>query len=196
MSEQAPPTKRAVFLDRDGVLNRPLVCDGRPLAPSRFEELEVLDGVIDACDRLRTAGFALVVVTNQPEVARGTLDPAELEAMHDALVDLLHLDQVRVCPHDDADACRCRKPKAGMLLDAAEELGLDLPASFLVGDRWRDVEAANAAGCRAIFVDWGWTERAPSPPFDVVGSLVQAADVVLGATTINPSADQRNHRGN
>jgi D-glycero-D-manno-heptose 1,7-bisphosphate phosphatase len=182
-----------VFLDRDGVVNRPLVRDGRPYAPSRFEELEVLDGVADACARLRDAGFALVLVTNQPEVARGTLDRAELDAMHASLRDLLGLDAVAVCPHDDADRCSCRKPLPGLVVDAAEELGVDLPSSYLVGDRWRDVEAAHAARCTPLFVDWGWDERSPTPPYHAVGSLSEAADVILDPGRLDMIADRRTH---
>ena len=189
-------SRRAVFLDRDGVLNRPLQRDGKPYAPSRAEDLELLDGVVEACAALREAGFALVVVTNQPEVARGTLDPAELDVMHDSLRARLGLAQVRVCPHDDADGCHCRKPKPGMVVDAAAELDLDAAASYLVGDRWRDVDAAHAAGCTAVFVDaWGWDERSPTPPYHAVGSLGAAVDLIVGAPPVAPHADPRSSDG-
>jgi D-glycero-D-manno-heptose 1,7-bisphosphate phosphatase len=180
-----------VFLDRDGVVNRPLARDGRPYAPSRLEELEVLDGVVDACARLRAAGFALVVVTNQPEVARGTLDSDQLDAMHASLRDLLGLDAVAVCPHDDADGCACRKPLPGMVVDAAAELGVDLAASYLVCDRGRDVDAAHAAGCTAVFVDWGWDERSPTPPYHAVGSLAEAADLILDPVRLGTISERR-----
>ncbi len=115
MGIHAVKTQPAVFLDRDGVINRAIVRDGRPYAPTRVEDLEVLPGVHEALVRLKAAGFALVVITNQPDVARGSLTEQALRAMHEHLTALLPLDEVRVCCHDDADGCDCRKPKAGML---------------------------------------------------------------------------------
>jgi D-glycero-D-manno-heptose 1,7-bisphosphate phosphatase len=171
--------RRAVFLDRDGVVVRALVSDGLPRSASTLEALEILPDVEDACLALKEAGFALVVVTNQPEIARGTLDPETVVRQNDALKDALPLDEVVVCPHDDADGCDCRKPKPGMLLDAASRLGIDLAASFMVGDRWRDVEAGRAAGCRVVFVDHGYDESLDAEPDAVVSSLGDASRWVL-----------------
>src|SRR5262245_3380014 len=109
--------KPAVFLDRDGVINRALVKDRRPGAPTRVDQLEILPGVPEALARLREAGYALVVVTNQPDVAKGTVAKDEIEAMHALLMTELPLDEIRVCYHIDADKCACRKPKPGLLLD-------------------------------------------------------------------------------
>lgn len=173
------PARRAVFLDRDGVVVRALVSDGLPGSASTFEELEILPDVEDACFALKEAGFALVVVTNQPEIARGTLDPETVARQNDALRDALPLDEVLVCPHDDADGCECRKPKPGMLLDAASRLELDLAASFMIGDRWRDVGAGRAAGCRVVFVDHGYDERPGAEPDAVASSLGDASRWVL-----------------
>ena len=171
--------RRAVFLDRDGVVNRAIVRDGRPFPPATAEQLEVLPGVAAALARLRAAGFRLVVVTNQPDVARGTQPRAEVDRMHARLAAELAIDEFRVCDHDDADGCACRKPKPGMLQDAARESGLALAESYMVGDRWRDVEAGQRAGCTAIFVDRGYHERRPDAPDAVVGSLPEAADWIL-----------------
>ena len=151
--------RAGVFLDRDGVLNHPIITDGKPHSPMRMIEFRLFDGVAEACARLRSAGFAVVVITNQPEISRGTLDPAELESMHDALRSVVDVDEVRVCPHDDNDGCHCRKPKPGMLIDAAESLSLNLDHSYLVGDRWRDIQAGQAVGCPTVFVNHGWAER-------------------------------------
>ena len=159
---------RAVFLDRDGVVNRPVVRDGKPYPPMRVEELELLPGVSDALFRLHRAGFRLVVVTNQPDVARGTQQRTVIDAMHARLASALPIDEFRVCDHDDGDDCACRKPKAGMLEAAARESGLSLPASFIVGDRWRDIEAGRRAGCTTIFVDCGYRERRPERPDAIV----------------------------
>jgi D-glycero-D-manno-heptose 1,7-bisphosphate phosphatase len=153
--------RRAVFLDRDGVLNPPVIRDGCPFPPSSLAQFELYPEVPLACARLRQDGFALVVVTNQPDVARGTLDVRLVEAMHDRLRRELPLDGVFTCLHDDADRCRCRKPAPGLLVAAAAELALDLERSFMVGDRWRDVEAGRRAGCRTVHVDRGYQERAP-----------------------------------
>jgi D-glycero-D-manno-heptose 1,7-bisphosphate phosphatase len=151
--------RRAVFLDRDGVLNAAVVRDGLPYPPRSVDELEILPGVEEACTGLRGAGFDLVVVTNQPDVARGTQTLEAVRRINDALLAALPLDEVVICPHDDADGCDCRKPKPGMLVAAAERRGIDLSASFMVGDRWRDVEAGIRAGCRTLLIGRGYDER-------------------------------------
>jgi D-glycero-D-manno-heptose 1,7-bisphosphate phosphatase len=173
-------TRRAVFLDRDGVLNRTGVKDGKPYPPGDVSELEVLPGVEKALDSLRRAGFALVVVTNQPDVARGIQTIERLTAINNRLRSLLALDALYVCCHDDRDRCECRKPAPGMLLAAAREFGVDLAASFMVGDRWRDIEAGRRAGCRTILVDYGYDEDKDMKPDWRVVSLAEAARVILG----------------
>lgn len=176
MSDLRPATGRrpAVFLDRDGVLNDVDVRGGTPVPPAGIERLRLLPGVVEACHRLRDLGFALVVVTNQPDIARGKQSRDEVERMHALLHQQLPLDEVVVCAHDDADDCLCRKPRPGMILDAAARLDIDLAASFCVGDRWRDVEAAKRAGVVAIFVDRGYGERRPTDADLVVASLPDA----------------------
>jgi D-glycero-D-manno-heptose 1,7-bisphosphate phosphatase len=169
----------AVFLDRDGVVNRAPVRAGRPTSPAGVGELEVLPGVPEACARLRAAGFALIVVTNQPEVARGRLSREVVEAIHDCLRRRLPLDDIRVCYHDDADGCACRKPKPGMLLAAARDWGIDLARSVMVGDRWRDIEAGRRAGCRTVFIDYGYVEPRPEDADFETDSLLSAAEWIL-----------------
>jgi len=139
-------TARAVFLDRDGVLNRAIVRDGSPYPPAGIAEIELLPGTREACAALRAASYLLIVVTNQPDIARGKQNRETVDALNGWLQRELELDQIRVCPHDDRDACPCRKPAPGMLLEAARQLNIDLAASFMVGDRWRDVEAGKRAG--------------------------------------------------
>jgi D-glycero-D-manno-heptose 1,7-bisphosphate phosphatase len=170
--------RRAVFLDRDGVLNAAVVRGGIPHPPGDVDEVEVLPGVKEACIRLREAGFELVVVTNQPDIARGAQTSEAVRRINDALLAVLPLDEVVVCPHDDADGCACRKPKPGMLIETAQRRGIDLPASFMVGDRWRDVEAGFRAGCRTVFVDRGYDER-PAQPDVSVSDLGEAAIWIL-----------------
>jgi D-glycero-D-manno-heptose 1,7-bisphosphate phosphatase len=172
--------KRAVFLDRDGVINRALVRNGRPYPPVRLTELEILPGVETALLSLRQAGYLLIVVTNQPDVARGALSRQVVEEIHRVLKDQLAIDEIRTCYHDDKDHCTCRKPKPGALVSSALDHEIDLAQSYMVGDRWRDIEAGRLAGCRTIFIDYGYQE-APPEQFDFkVKSLVQATDIILG----------------
>jgi D-glycero-D-manno-heptose 1,7-bisphosphate phosphatase len=171
--------RRAVFLDRDGVINRTVVREGKPYPPDAVSDVEVLPGVPEAMRRLRAAGYLLVVVTNQPDVARGTQSRARIDAIHARLTRDLPLDDVRCCYHDDDDACECRKPKPGLLVAAAAAHGIDLAASVMVGDRWRDVEAGRRAGCTTVFVDATYSERRPDRPDATVGSLSEAADWIL-----------------
>ncbi len=171
--------RRAVFLDRDGVLNRAFEDAGGTLRPpSTPDALELLDGAAAACARLREAGFALVVATNQPDVARGTQEHSVVEEINDALRREIELDAVFTCYHDDKDGCGCRKPRPGLLLDAAAQLGIDLGASFMVGDRALDVEAGRRAGCRTVLVGDAPAEadfRAPSLYASVDWILEEAA---------------------
>lgn len=169
-----------VFLDRDGVLNEPVVRDGKPFPPAGPDELVLCEGAQPALQALRSAGFALVVVTNQPDVARGTVARATVDAINARLRGLLDVDDVLVCAHDDRDACACRKPKPGLLHDGARRHGIDLAHSYLIGDRWRDIEAGAAAGCRTALVDRGYAERPPSVPPDArVGSVLEAARWII-----------------
>ena len=176
----------AVFLDRDGVLNAARVVDGRPHPPADLSELAVLPGVEPACRRLAEAGLRLIVVTNQPDVARGTQSLDAVEAINDRLRAELGLDDVIVCPHDDADGCSCRKPRPGMLLRAAGEWGIDLAGSVMVGDRWRDIEAGRAAGARTVFVDRHYDEPAPVDPDLTVSELEESVPWIIETTARRP----------
>ena len=182
--------RRAVFLDRDGVINRAFVRDGKPLPPPTLQELEVLPGVPEALHELKQHGFELLVVTNQPDVGRGKQSRQALDAMHQSLSASLPIDDILVCTHTDQDNCDCRKPMPGMLLEAARKHNIDLAASFMVGDRWRDIEAGYNAGCKTILIDYGYSERPPDRVPDLrVGSLREAADWIIrsSAKGVNPS---------
>ncbi|MEO8007491.1 MAG: HAD family hydrolase [Betaproteobacteria bacterium] len=171
--------RRAVFLDRDGVINRSIVRDGKPFPPGSVAELEILAGVRDALVSLRSTGFLNIVVTNQPDMATGKQKIEIIEAMHRRLRLELALDDIKVCYHTDADQCDCRKPNPGMLLEAAKDHGIDLRQSYLVGDRWRDVAAGQAAGCGCFFVDYEYNEQRPVQPYVAVKSLSEAAGLIL-----------------
>jgi D-glycero-D-manno-heptose 1,7-bisphosphate phosphatase len=115
-------------------------------------------------------------------VARGTSSQELVDSIHERLKSTLDLDAIFTCFHDDADACDCRKPKPGLLHRAAQDLGIDLPSSFMIGDRRRDVEAGNRAGCRTFLVDYSYREGLPSSCDFRVGSLVEASRIILAQT--------------
>ncbi len=170
---------RAVFLDRDGVLNRAMVREGRPHEPKSVAELELLPGVSGALTALKAGGFYLIVVTNQPNVARGKQRREVVEAMNAALKTRLPLDDIFVCYHDDPDHCECRKPRPGLLMRATEKYAIDLSMSYIVGDRWRDIEAGCHAGCHTILIDYHYAEPLQHAPEHRANSLVEAADWIL-----------------
>jgi D-glycero-D-manno-heptose 1,7-bisphosphate phosphatase len=170
---------RAVFIDRDGVINANVERDSRPVAPTRLEDFRLLPGVEEAISRLKAAHFKVIVITNQPDVATGRTERATVAAMHEEIMRRLDVDDIKVCTHVDSDNCECRKPKPGMLLEAAAEWGIDLAESYCIGDRWRDIEAGRAAGCLTLFVDYGVEQEAPMQPDRIIGSLTEAVAFIL-----------------
>jgi D-glycero-D-manno-heptose 1,7-bisphosphate phosphatase len=172
--------RRAVFLDRDGVLNEPVLRDGRPYPPSGLDELIMVPDAGASLARLKRRGFLLLVVTNQPDVRRGTSTQAEVEKINRYLAENLPLDDFFTCYHDDSDHCDCRKPLPGLFTKAAAKHGVDLASSYMIGDRWRDIDAGSAAGCRTVLIDRHYNERKPdTKPDRVVESLAQACDWIL-----------------
>jgi D-glycero-D-manno-heptose 1,7-bisphosphate phosphatase len=176
----------AVFLDRDGTLNCAFERDGESVPPRDTTEFALLPGVKEAIQDLRKAGFALIVVTNQPDVARGTLALPVAEEINEALTRLLSVDLVMSCYHDNSDHCFCRKPKAGMLVAAAEQLDLDLHTSFMVGDRWRDTGAGRNAGCTTLQIRTSTDNHAPEDvaPDYWVKSLPEAVPLIIRLHTL------------
>ncbi|HSR09744.1 MAG TPA: HAD family hydrolase [Bryobacteraceae bacterium] len=171
------PGQRAVFLDRDGVINQAIVRGGKPYPPASVDELVVAADAPAALEALKQAGFLLLVVTNQPDIARGKQTLAAVEAIHQALQRDLPLDDFFLCPHDDSDRCNCRKPLPGLLLRGADKYRIDLSRSFMVGDRWRDIEAGAGAGCATVWLDLGYLEkRSAVKPSATVNSLRAAVD--------------------
>ncbi len=171
--------RRAVFLDRDGVLNRAVVRDGKPYPPTDLKSFEILPEVGPALAALKSAGFLLIVATNQPDVARGVQTLSTVESMHDILRQSLPLDGICACYEEDGPDCTCYKPKPGLLLDAASKLNVNLRASYMVGDRWRDVGAGVAAGCTTIFIDRHYAEDLRDTPDISCGNLAEAAAAIL-----------------
>jgi D-glycero-D-manno-heptose 1,7-bisphosphate phosphatase len=171
--------KKAVFLDRDGVVNKSFVIAGVPKPPKNLSEVEIIDGVKEAIKILFERDFVIVVVTNQPDVARGVVDQRSVEKINDFLGHELGIQHFYTCYHDDFERCDCRKPKPGLLLRAAKDLDLGLSKSFMVGDRWRDIEAGQAAGCHCFFIDYEYLEKSPVFPFTKVASLIEAAHLIM-----------------
>jgi len=178
----AAPRKRAVFLDRDGVLIHAIVRDNKPFAVTALDQVRLIEGVAEACAKLSQLGYLLILTTNQPDVARGKISRSFVDQVNSDLAYQLKLDMVRLCDHDDKDGCNCRKPKPGLMTEPAAELGIDLGASFVVGDRWRDVEAGQRAGCRTVFIDYGYDETLGSLPDHKAPSLLAAVDWIAQQT--------------
>jgi D-glycero-D-manno-heptose 1,7-bisphosphate phosphatase len=172
--------KRAVFLDRDGILNRAIVRNGKPYPPVNLHQLEILPGVSEALIKLNAANYLLIVITNQPDVARGTANKVDVEEINSQLSSRLPLDDIKTCYHDSGDHCFCRKPMPGALLEAAKEHDIDLSKSFMVGDRWRDIEAGQRAGCKTFFVNYRYAEQQPEMPDFIVSSLLEAQKIITG----------------
>lgn len=155
--------KKAVFIDRDGVINRTIFRLGKERAPYSLDEFELLPGVFEAVTFLKGMGFLTIVVTNQPDVARGWVDKDVVDAVNQQTLDLLPLDDLKVCFHDNNHHCECRKPKPGMLIKASQDHTIDLKASYMVGDRISDIEAGLIAGCRTILIGENSTEEVHRP---------------------------------
>jgi D-glycero-D-manno-heptose 1,7-bisphosphate phosphatase len=175
--------RAAVFLDRDGVLNQAVVRDGRPFPPAAVGEVVIPAGVREACRLLSDAGLLLVGVTNQPDIARGATSRHAVDAINGYLRRELDLDAVYVCPHDDGDACGCRKPAPGLLLEAAADWDVDLTRSVMVGDRWRDVDAGRRAGVTTVWLRRDYREPPPDAPDHVVDHLVDVVPLVVASAT-------------
>jgi transaldolase len=188
-----PVTERrrpAVFFDRDGVLNEAVVVEGKPYPPYREADVHIFSEAPPALARLKAAGYALICVTNQPDVARGTQTHEAVGAINARLLAELPLDDILVCFHDDPDGCDCRKPAPGLLLQAVARHGIDLTASFMVGDRWRDTLAGHRAGCRTVLIDHGYNESWSGPPPDkTTTTLADAVAWILKETSVKTSEE-------
>lgn len=175
----------ALFLDRDGVLNHSIVKDGKPFAPTTLADFEFLPGVKDALLLTKSAGFLNIVVTNQPDLSTGKIDPEQSRLIFEHCFLQLDLDDIKVCPHLEIDQCDCRKPLPGMIFNAAKEYGIDVSKSYMIGDRWRDIECGQAAGCKTnFFIDYGYSEKMPEPPYTLVRNLAEAVEIILEETQL------------
>lgn len=171
---------RAVFLDRDGVINRSILVDGVPRPPSKISDVEILEGVTEAVQKLKSEFFVPVVVTNQPDVARGLLSTLQVHEINEFIGSIVGVEFFYTCFHDNEDLCDCRKPLPGLINRASAELNLDTSESYIIGDRWSDISAGQAAGCRAFFIDYSYPEKRPELPFTNVSSLLEAVHIITG----------------
>jgi D-glycero-D-manno-heptose 1,7-bisphosphate phosphatase len=170
----------AVFLDRDGIINRAIVRNGKPSPPDRMEELEILPGSAASLPRLANAGYVLIGITNQPDVARGAQSRQTVESFNAVILSRLPVREILVCYHDNHDHCECRKPKPGLILQAAQKYGLDLARSWMIGDRWKDIAAGQAAGLKTVFVDYHYAERHEGIQADfIVEDTSVLAEIIL-----------------
>ena len=156
--------RKAAFLDRDGVINKSFIKNGFPFAPLLFSQLEILSGVKESIIKLQKLNFVCLVVTNQPDVSRGKIDKKYVIIMNNYLKEEVKLDDIFVCYHDDNDNCKCRKPKPGLILEASKKWNINLKKSYMIGDRWKDIEAGRNAGCKTIFIDYNYKEPKPQNP--------------------------------
>jgi D-glycero-D-manno-heptose 1,7-bisphosphate phosphatase len=170
---------KAIFLDRDGVINKVKLIARRPYPPKNINQLTLLPGVYEALQMLKDLGYLLIVVTNQPDVARGSVDIKTVEEINNFLKAVLPLTDIFTCYHDDAEGCNCRKPNPGNILEAVDRYHINVEESFLIGDRWRDIEAGQRAGCKTFFIDYGYDEKQPLNYTYKVKSLYQASEIIL-----------------
>ena len=170
---------KAVFLDRDGVINRAVVRNRKPYPPNTLQDLEIQPDVPKALNLLKESGFLLIVVTNQPDVGRGKQKREIVEEMHTFLLQNLPLNDIFVCWHGLDGKCECRKPLPGLLIQASEKWQIDLEKSFMIGDRWRDVDSGHAAGCKTIFIDYQYNECLNYQPDYTTTSIRDASEWVI-----------------
>jgi D-glycero-D-manno-heptose 1,7-bisphosphate phosphatase len=171
--------KKAIFLDRDGVINAVKLTDGKPHPPKDINELILLPNVGKALEILKRAGYLLIVISNQPDVARGKIKVETVDDINQFLKELLLIDDIFTCYHDDDENCNCRKPKPGNILKAAKQYNINTKNSFMIGDRWRDIEAGKNSGCKTCFIEYNYQEKSPKNYDYKVKSLYDAAKIIL-----------------
>ncbi len=179
MGVNSVSSTKAVFLDRDGVINRALIREGLPYPPNSLDELEIIPGAFESLRVLKNSGFLLIVVTNQPDVGRGIQKKQTVEKMHDSLLNKLPLDGIYVCWHGQDGECNCRKPLPGLLYQAEKDWHIDLKKSFIIGDRWRDIGAGKASGCKTIFIDYQYKESLKYQPDYTATSIWDASEKII-----------------
>jgi len=168
---------KAIFLDRDGVINKVIIRNGKPSSPRKLEEFEIFPNVKKCLEAFKEMGFLNIVFTSQPDISRGNLKIEDLEKMHKLILETLPVDDIKFCPHDDIDNCFCRKPKPGLILEASKEWSVDLKKSWVIGDRWKDIEAGKAAGCKTIMMRKKYNKDYKDYDFGV-NSLIKTVEII------------------
>ena len=179
------PLNRAVFLDRDGVINQAQVRNGHPFSPADMTEFFWVEPIKEVTLELKSLGYLLFCVTNQPDVGRGLQSREVVESFHTAILTELPIEKIYTCYHDDIDQCNCRKPRAGLIVDAQKEYGLNLAESWLIGDRWKDIDAGTTAGCKTVFLEYGYDEKLRTKPDHTVSQLAQLLPLIRAETLGN-----------
>ncbi len=179
---------KALFWDRDGVLNKAYIVEGKSYPPKTLEEFQLLPGVVEGLEKAKELGFLNIVITNQPDISSGKSSRKFVDDCHKKLLELAPIDDIYVCPHTNDDCCSCRKPKPGMIIEAKKKWNIDLKKSFLIGDRWRDIEAGQAVNCSCFFLNYNYNEPQPREPFLEICSVRKAVELIKereknGATT-------------
>src|SRR5260221_11069889 len=181
--------RRAVFLDRDGVVNRNIMRDGKPCAPRTLRDFRLLPAARQAVAALRDAGFLIFIVTNHADIGNGFIAADIVRQMHERLGRVLAPDAIEMCPDRQDEGCACRKPQPGMLTNAAERLGIDLASSIMIGDRWSDMVAGRSVGCYTILVQRTRVGKEHIDADAVVPSLRAAARRILLPSLCRGSLD-------
>ncbi len=176
--------RKAVFFDRDGVLNYAVLRNGKTFPPPTLDDLRIPPDAFSALTSLKAAGYLLVGATNQPDVARGTTPRQTVEAINLKLMQELPLDEIRVCYHDNQDNCLCRKPQPGLLLEAASIHAIDLSNSIMIGDRAKDLEAGARVGCKTIWMRYDHTLEEVQGSDFIATSLSEAAQWIQALQNI------------
>jgi D-glycero-D-manno-heptose 1,7-bisphosphate phosphatase len=161
------------------VVNSSIIKENKPFSPRTLDQVQILPNVVKSINLLKKAGLPVIIITNQPDVSKGLMKYSSLQLINNQIKRLTGIDRIYSCIHLDRHECECRKPKIGMIRSAANDFNLDLKSSFLVGDRWKDIEAGQLAGCKCFFIDYGYNEKKPVLPFTKVNSLLEAAVLIL-----------------
>ena len=179
MSENIQYKNKCVFLDRDGVINQPIIINKRPYSPRKIKEFIFTTDIKNLVTKVANLGYKVIVITNQPDIATGDLSESLLNHFHKRIINEMPIDDIFVCKHLSSDNCNCRKPNPGLIIKAVSKHKINLEKSYFIGDRWKDVDAANKVKCHTIFIDYGYTEKLKTIPKNCVTTLKEAFDIIL-----------------
>ena len=170
---------KCIFLDRDGVINKPIIIDNKPYSPRNKYQFELLPNIEKYLKKIHSLGFLTIIITNQPDISTNHINENLLNEFHDIIKNKMPITDIYVCKYIDTDDCYCRKPKPGLILTAAKKYKINLKKSYFIGDRWKDIDAANKAGCHSIFIDYGYKEKLKTTPINNVKSVKEAFEIIL-----------------